>query len=404
MNLHEQRKAALKAARDIIDGAKAQDDRDLTDEERSKVEAAMEEVKDLDVKIKGRELVDSVLRLPEGAERPTDQPMQAKTLGEHFAKSVNPDLLARLKAQTGFTVSAPEFKAATDPQDTTAAVWDHYLTTFDRTIVQGYRERPVVADLLSSGTISGNAIQYLVEGVVEAAAPFTTVAEGATKPQFHVVDPTAVTDSLTKIAAFFKTTDEMVEDLPFMVSEINNRGLYLLSMFEEAQLLAGDGVGTNLLGLINRVGHQTEAQAAAPDTAADAIFRAMMEIQTATGLTADGIIINPADYQALRLAKDGNDQYMGGGFFSGQYGNGGVVMQPPLWGLRTVVTTATPAKTVVVGAFRAAATVYRKGGVRVESTNSHDVDFTDNLITTRIEERIALAVRVPAAIDVVTLL
>jgi len=57
----------------------------------------------------------------------------------------------------------------------------------------------------------------------------------------------------------------------------------------------------------------------------------------------------------------------------------------------------------VVGAFEASTTVYRKGGVRVESTNSHSDDFTNNLITTRIEERVALANRIPAATVKVTL-
>jgi HK97 family phage major capsid protein len=145
-------------------------------------------------------------------------------------------------------------------------------------------------------------------------------------------------------------------------------------------------------------------QAIAPDSAQDALFRAITKVQTATGLPADGIIINPADYQKLRLSKDANDQYFGGGFFSGQYGNGGVISQPPLWGMTTVVTAAVAAGTAVVGAFKQAGTVYRKGGVRVESTNSDLGKFTSNIITTRIEERVALAVRIPLAIVKVTLL
>lgn len=67
------------------------------------------------------------------------------------------------------------------------------------------------------------------------------------------------------------------------------------------------------------------------------------------------------------------------------------------------MSAAVPANTAVVGAFGTAATVYRKGGVRVESTNSHSDDFTNNLITTRIEERVALAVRNPSAFVNVTL-
>jgi HK97 family phage major capsid protein len=212
------------------------------------------------------------------------------------------------------------------------------------------------------------------------------------------------TDAVKKIAGWWDTADEMIEDLDFWVSEINNRGLYLLSMVEESQLLNGDGTGTNILGLLQRSGIQTVTQAVAPDTAQDAIFRAITAVQTATGLTADAILINPADYQTLRLSKDANGQYFGGGFFAGQYGNGGISFQPPLWGLNTIVTAAVAAKTVVVGALAASTTVYRKGGVRVESTNSDLGKFTKDIVTTRIEERLALAVRMPAAVVKVTLL
>ena len=45
---------------------------------------------------------------------------------------------------------------------------------------------------------------------------------------------------------------------------------------------------------------------------ADAIFKAAGLVQTATGFQADGVVINPQDYEALRLAKDSNGQYYGG--------------------------------------------------------------------------------------------
>ena len=143
--------------------------------------------------------------------------------------------------------------------------------------------------------------------------------------------------------------------------------------------------------------------AASGESVADVLFRATTAIETASGFPADGIVINPSDYQSLRLAKDANNQYFGGGFFTGQYGNGGILEKPPVWGLRTVVTPAVAAGTALVANFSQAATLYRKGGVRVESTNSHSDDFTNNLVTTRAEARLALAVRRPLAFAKVTL-
>jgi HK97 family phage major capsid protein len=400
-DLQAAKAAAIKSARDLIDSAKA-DDRDLTEEEQTQIKDSLTEAKTIDRQIQGRALVDAVKGLQDDAD-PDDNPdAPAKTLGDHFVKSIGTEGFARVKSVSGMTVSSPEFKAATDPSLTTGAVYTPLLTEVDQTIVHGYRQQPTVANLLSSGTISGNAISYFIEGAVEGA--FTTVAEGAAKPQMHFVDPTAKTDALKKIAAWFDMSDEMVEDLPFMVSEINNRGMYLLSTFEEAQLLNGPGTGTTIQGILNRSGIQTETQAVSPDTSGDALFRALTKVQTATGLAADGIVINPVDYQKLRLAKDANGQYYGGGFFAGQYGVGGVPQNPPVWGMSTVVTSAIAAGTALVGAFRAGGTVYRKGGVRVEQTNSDLGKFTSNIITTRIEERVALAVRYPAAFVKVTLL
>jgi HK97 family phage major capsid protein len=319
---------------------------------------------------------------------------QAKSLGEYFAKTAGTALAGKRGERV--TVSTPEFKAASDVQ-VTGTVFGNALTSVDTNILTGVRRRLTIEDLLGSETISGTALTYFVENALVEGA-FTLVAENGQKPQLHFGDPTAVTEALSKIAGFIKESDELIEDLPFLKSAIDGRLLYQLNLFIEDQLLNGSGAAGNIRGLLNRVGIQTEVRGstAAGDNAQDTIFRAITKVQTGSGLTADGIVINPADYQTLRLAKDLNNQYYGGGFFSGQYGNGGIMEQPPLWGLRTVVTPAIAANTVLVGAFGQAGSVVSKGGVRVEATNTEGNDFTNNRITVRAERRLALAVRMPA--------
>ena len=51
---------------------------------------------------------------------------------------------------------------------------------------------------------------------------------------------------------------------------------------------------------------------------------------------------------------------------------------------------------------REAAMVFRKGGVNVQASNSHQDFFVKNLTAIRAEERIALAVMVPAAFGTVS--
>lgn len=395
MNLKEMREAALKALSDIQAKMKAENRGPSTDE-ATEIEAKTAEVADLtkriDAAAEGERLLAAFgSKAPESDATKTDVDVPAKSLGEHFLAKSGIEKAQGLRGRT-FSLAAPELKAATDVhvRPSTSPLTET-ATDVDLNVVTAPR-RASLADLFGTGSINGNTIRYFIEGAFEGG--FGAVAENTKKPQFHVGEPTPQLDSLVKIAGWYTESDEIVEDYAWLVSSINNRALYELLLAEENALLNGAGGGT-ILGLLNRSGVQTGTATAA--TLADELFRSMTKVQTASGLTADAIVMNPTDYQGLRLSKDANGQYFAGGFFQGQYGNGGIVEQPPVWGLRTVVSPAVAQGTAIVGAFRQAATVYRKGGVTVEATNSHGEDFTHNRITVRIEERLALAVRRPAA-------
>lgn len=395
MNPKEKLAALLKSMHAIVAGAKASN-RDLTAAEIADLESKNTEADGLREQIERGEKSKALMERIGGMKSDVDptpggtDEKPAKSLGEHFVKSLGD----RSLKQPG-TIATPEYKAATDTQ----AVGGHtgaygpLITDVDRSFVLPKRERLVVEDLLGSGTVSGTAITYPVFGALEGGTDM--VAEGGQKPQLHVADPTWRTDALSEVAGWFKMTDDMAEDLDYVVSEINSTALYDLASRTEAQLLSGDGTGSNVLGIRNRVGVQTHALG--EDTVADALFKAAGKVQTATGFSADALVIHPLDYEALRLNKDGNGQYFGGGYFQGQYGNGTIMENPPVWGLRTVVTPAVPQGEAVIGAFAAAAKVFRKGGVRVESTNSHADDFTNDKITVRVRARLGLQVKYPAA-------
>lgn len=404
MKLKEKRAGLVKEANDLVAERKSAG-AELSAEDRTKLQGLIDQVKGIDKDLediaKGAELKSALEGLGStetGTEIKGDgtggdgKATEAKSLGDYFVKSIGDN--ASVLSVRGGKFDAGEFKAPAT-QTTTWPAGVPILTDYDKTIVQARRERPTIADLCGSGTISGNAISYFVEAAMQGG--FATVAEGGAKPQISFDNPTAVVDALKKIAGWIDMTDEFIEDLGFLKSEIDTRLLYQLTMFEEAQLLSGNGTGQNLLGIRNRSGVQVQAAPTDAADNADAVFQAMTKVSTATSLTADALVIHPLDYQEFRLSKDGNGQYFGGGYFQGQYGNGSVLENPNLWGLRTVVTTAAAQGEILLGAFRIGATVYRKGGVRVEATNTHADNFTNNKVTVRAEERVALAVRYPAA-------
>lgn len=395
--LRERRDAAFEHAKGIY----SQFGEEVTDAQLAELKEALHEAEALDAelaKVKEANSVFEKLRNIDTGETPL-QP-EAKSLGEHFVKSAGDSL--KQQGSRRLEISAPEFKAAGDPAKTTPLV-DGFGTMYQRSIVNQRREKLVAADLMGSANVDLPTIKYLVEKAnrIAEGAP-ASVAEGAQKPYVRFADLDIVTESLSKIAALTKLSDEMIADFGFVADWINNQLIYELSVVEEKQLISGDGTGSNVRGILNRSGIQTVTSAKKANWFDD-LYSAISKVAQATPLTADGIIMNTADYEVLRLAKDGNGQYVAGGPFQGQYGVGGILVDPPVWGYRTVVTNNIPKGTALVGAFRQGSTILRKGGLRVDSSNTNADDFEKNLVTLRAEERIGLMVPLPSAFVKVTL-
>lgn len=257
-------------------------------------------------------------------------------------------------------------------------------------------QRLTVADLLAQGTTNLNAIPYMQEDSFTPSA--TTTAEGSAKPE-QSFDLSQTSAPVKKIAVWTKMSDELMEDVPSVVGYINGRLIYAVQIEEEDQILNGNGVGANLTGILQTGTIQT--QALGGDTKPDAFHKAITKVRSVGFFEPDGIVIHPNDWQELRLLKDGNQQYFGGGPFTGAYGNSA---QAPLslWGLPVVVTTSITEGTALVGAFKLGAMLWRRKGISVEMTNTDQDDFIKNLVTVRVEERAALAVWRPKAFCQVT--
>ena len=315
----------------------------------------------------------------------------ARTLGEYAVKNL--DLSAMRSGSAKSAGTGFGFKTYTDAQASQQMLETSQVVTDAASL----REL-AVRNLFGQEQITGNAIKYFILGAKEdnSAPSPKTVSEGAAKPQFHIVESSA-TATLQKIAGWFYETDELLEDNAFLKSAIDNRGLFELDAAVESYLV------TTLLGT-SGIGSKTYTHGGT--ITADKVFEAIMAVKTASNMNADAIVINPADYQILRLAKEnsGAGQYYGGGCFYGPYGNGEVQTQPGLWGLNTIISSSVTSGTILVGCFKQGASVITKAGegARIEVvTGDHD-DAIYNRVTVVVEERLALAVRVPGAFVKIT--
>lgn len=244
------------------------------------------------------------------------------------------------------------------------------------------QRRMTIRDLVAPGETESNSIEYIREtGYTNNAR---TVAEGTAKPYSDITFALA-TANVRTIAHLFKASRQMLDDAKALQSYIDARARYGLNMAEEAQLLYGSGTGANLQGLM------TVAQLyAAPsgvvvvgEQRIDRLRLALLQAELAE-FPSDGIVLNPIDWAAIELTKDGEGRYI-----IGQPQDG---TNPRLWNRPVVSTQAMTQDDFLVGAFKLGAQIFDRMEIEVLISTENDKDFENNMATIRAEERLAFAI------------
>lgn len=260
-----------------------------------------------------------------------------------------------------------------------------------------------VADLLAQGTTSSTSISYVIEAAFQDLTG--VVLEKGAIPQLDLTLGRRQ-DNVGKVANIAKPTVEMFKDAEQFQAYLQNRMTFGIQRKEEQQLLSGSGTAPEVFGILNRAGLAPTVVTTAGLTAVkimEGIFNQITALRSVSFVEPDAIVIHPTDWQTVRLGKDSQGQYYAGGPFTGAYGNPGPANVSNLWGVKTVITTAIPQGTALVGGFQESGQIFRRQGITLDMTNSNNNDFETDLITLKAEERLALAVYRPAGFGKVTL-
>jgi HK97 family phage major capsid protein len=191
----------------------------------------------------------------------------------------------------------------------------------------------------------------------------------------------------------------VLADEPQLRSIIDNELMYGLRLLEDSQILNGDGVGENLLGVLQTSGIQTYSWSSGlstpvPDTKADALRRAAT-LSFLAYYEPTGIVLHPNDWEDIELTKDANGQYL----IAVSVAMGG---EPKVWRMPIVDTPAIAAGTALVGAFGTGAQLYDREQASIRISEQHSDFFVRNAIVILAEQRLALAVKRPEAFVEVT--
>lgn len=238
---------------------------------------------------------------------------------------------------------------------------------------------------------TASSIEYVVETAFNnnAAVVYSDGArENVMKPQstleFELADAKVPT-----VAHWLKASKQVLSDSSGLQAFLGGRLLYGLEVKLEAQLLAGDGTGGAMTGLI--AGNNTPfdpAFIAEHETLIDFIRGAMTQLETSE-MMADVIILNPIDWARIEQAKDEEGRYIVGKPAGGT--------QRSLWNVPVYTTTGMPQGEFVVAALADSAALWIREDATLDIGYDGN-DFTKNMLTMLAELRAVMTVFRPQGV------
>lgn len=251
------------------------------------------------------------------------------------------------------------------------------------------QQRPIqVVDLIPSAPTSQSSYKYMLETTFTNNAAET--AEGGT----YAESALALTEEITpiqKIATFLPVTDEQLEDVDGIAAYLENRLRFMVMQRLDSQILVGNGSTPNLKGLNNISGIQTQAKGSDPTP--DAIYKAMTLLRTVGRVVPNAVIINPLDWQDVKLLKTTDGIYI--------WGSPTDVGPDRIWGLNVALSDSQTQNTAIVADLTFTQLLIRRD-LEVQISNSHSTFFVEGKQAVRVDMRVGLVVTRPQAICTVT--
>ena len=194
------------------------------------------------------------------------------------------------------------------------------------------------------------------------------------------------------IASYIRVSRQMLDDTAFLTSYINQRLPKKLFLEEDDQILYGNGSNENLEGITAVAQSFAAITGLSLVSRFDALVNSISQVRTDNGeYQASAIMLNPEDYYIMLVEKDNENRY----YFPDAVRFGG---QPPrVAGVPVITNTAVAADDFIVGDFNLGATMALREGVSLQFFEQDQDNVIKNLVTVRVEERLALPIHNPNA-------
>ena len=210
------------------------------------------------------------------------------------------------------------------------------------------------------------------------------------------------TENIRKFGVSIPVTEELLSDVASVNGYLDSRLKTMLQLRLDSELINVDGSAPNIRGILNKSGINTFdfSSYAGNLGRIGQLYQAITEIRKDAFMEADAILMHPSDWNDVvtTVTSDfagtssagyaGKDPLFVG---AGMFGNG---VNPSIWGVKVVPTTAITAGTVLVGTFGGglASHIITREGMEVAMSDSHDDFFTKDKVMMKASMRLGFAI------------
>lgn len=245
------------------------------------------------------------------------------------------------------------------------------------------KEGTVIRSLVFNGTTDSPVVDW-IEKVSETGVPIF-LAELDSFPE-EETNYEVFTSTVKKVGGMTKVSEEKLEDIDWMMNEIRAELIERHDIVVDNQILAGNGAGNNLLGIIPQATAFTPSATFALNVAnpnkSDVLRVAIAQIRAAE-FNANVIVLHPDEVASMELEKASDGHYILPPFRTAD----GLVIK----GVRVVESTKIALDNfLVMDASKAGVFVRRQP--RLEIGYDQD-DFSTDKRTVKLSERMAFRIK-----------
>jgi HK97 family phage major capsid protein len=255
----------------------------------------------------------------------------------------------------------------------------------ERSPVNMPQRRLRIAGLVSHGRTGSDLVHFRKQTLRTDAT--AAIAETGTYPT-SAFGWTKADTKVKKIGAVTNISEETMADADLLQSEIDIELRYGLDLEKEKQILAGDGVGQNLHGLIPNAIAFAAAAGLPNATRIDRLRLAVLQVTLADYIPTH-FVLNPTDWASIDLLKDSQGRFV--------FGNPNSQSTPTLWGKEVVESNSMSVGEWLTGDLQMAATLYDRSEAEVLISSEHGTNFIEDMLTMKARQRMALAIKRAAA-------